>query len=131
MARQYALLALWVGVEAADKGQPHYHQGVLPKFKPGPPAGIGFRLSGAQQSALAKGENVLATIANRGGDGSCVAVLDIPVPKHIIWERITDYKRARARERDRERARDRRPAAAWLSSGGAILRARPQATLRW
>lgn len=81
--------------EAADKSKSHYHQGVLSKFKAGPPAGIGFRLSGPQQSALAKGENVLATIANKGGDGSCIAVLDIPVPKHIIWDRITDYKRPR------------------------------------
>lgn len=94
-SRLIFLAALGWCAEAADKNQPHYHQGVLPKFKAGPPAGIGFRLSGPQQSALAKGENVLATITNKGGDGSCIAVLDIPVPKHIIWDRITDYKRAR------------------------------------
>lgn len=114
-------------VLGADKSKPHYHQGVLPKFKPGPPAGIGFRLSGAQQSALAKGENVLATIANKGGDGSCVAVLDIPVPKHIIWERITDYKRARRAPP----AGSANPGAPTHPRAAARTRARPQATRKW
>jgi hypothetical protein len=89
------VLASLLCAEGADKNKPHYHKGILPKFKAGPPSGIGFKLTSAQNSALARGENVLATIANKGGDGSCVAVLDIPVSKHIIWERITDYKRAR------------------------------------
>mmetsp|Transcript_1156 Transcript_1156/g.3262 ORF Transcript_1156/g.3262 Transcript_1156/m.3262 type:complete len:248 (-) Transcript_1156:400-1143(-) len=89
-----AVGALLGGTEvlAADANQPHYHTGVLPKFKAGPPSSFGFKLTGAQQRALDSGENVLATIANKDGDGSCIAVLDIPCPKRIIWERITDYK---------------------------------------
>mmetsp|Transcript_24062 Transcript_24062/g.65088 ORF Transcript_24062/g.65088 Transcript_24062/m.65088 type:complete len:242 (+) Transcript_24062:2-727(+) len=91
--RAVALLALVVGAYGADKNQPHYHQGVLPKFKAGPPASFGFKLSGSQLRSLEQGENVLATIQNKGGEGSCIAVLDIPCPKRVVWERITDYKR--------------------------------------
>lgn len=130
-----ACALLGLGVRGADKNKPHFHTGVLPKFKAGPPAGIGFKLSSDQQKALSKGENVLATIANKGGGGSCVAVLDIEAPKRIIWERITDYKRTRA-----PRARVRRAAGA-LCALARRLTARPpprgaivpieQATRRW